>query len=362
MERKWKFDTFLFFLIFAILTFGLLMVYSATRTGMTNDPFYFLKRQFFAVLLGIGVAFFVSIIGYRRISNYSFFLYLFSLGLLLFVLIYGESKFGAQRWISLGSFQLQPSEIAKIIIIIFLSSFFAEKKGEVEWRDVFISLAYLLPFFVLVFKQPDLGTALVLIAIYVVILLAAGGRLAHFLALFFLGIFSFLILWKGHFLKEYQIKRLLTFIHPEYDPLGSGYNIRQAQIAIGSGGLFGKGLFSGTQTNLRFIPVRHADFIFAVIGEELGFVGATLLLVLFFLLFYRVISLAMNSRDLLGTLICLGISGMWFFQVVVNVGMNLGIMPVTGIPLPFVSYGGSAMITNLIAVGLVLDVFKRRFG
>ncbi len=362
MERKWKFDTFLFFLTFIILIFGLLMVYSATRTGMGEDPFYFLKRQFLAVILGTGAAILVSIIGYRRISNYSYFLYLLAFGLLVFVLFYGESKFGAQRWISLGGFQFQPSEFAKLIIIIFLSSYFAERKGEIGWRDVFISLAYLLPLFASVFKQPDLGTALVLLAIYATILLAAGGRVSHFLTLFFLGIFSFVILWKGNFLKEYQIRRLLTFIYPEYDPLGSGYNIRQAQIAIGSGGLFGKGLFSGTQTNLRFIPVRHADFIFAVIGEELGFVGAAFLLFLFFLLFYRVASLSMNSRDLLGTLICLGISGMWFFQVIVNVGMNLGIMPVSGIPLPFVSYGGTAMITNLVAVGLVLDVFRRRFG
>lgn len=351
-----KVDWFLVAIVLALVSFGLLMIYSSTM-GMKSESLYFVKRQLVAVFLGSLFLVALFFVNYRYLASYAYFLYGAGLALLMVVLFLGKSVYGAQRWISFGFFDLQPSEFAKVLMVIFLAAYLAERRGEIEWREVFTSLLFVVIPVGLIFIQPDLGTALVIVVVWLAILLAAGGKLKHFAVVFLIGLVAILILWQGHFLKEYQINRLLVFLQPDLDPQGSGYNLRQAQIAIGSGGLWGKGFLSGTQTNLRFIPVRHADFIFAVVGEELGFLGTAFLIFLFLLLITRLQIIALEAKELFPVLILTGVSAMWLFQVIVNVGMNLGIMPVTGIPLPFFSYGGSAMMSNLSAVGLVLSLF-----
>jgi rod shape determining protein RodA len=276
----------------------------------------------------------------------------------------GYTAGGATSWLSVFGVRLfQPSEPAKLIFIVVVAAVVASFAGKIEQpRQVLRVMAYLGAALVLIMLQPDLGTGLVFVAITFVMLAIGGMKGRYFVAAALVAVVATAGVLHFGLLADYQEDRLLVFIEPERDPAGAGYNLAQSKIAIGSGGLTGKGLGSGTQSNLHFIPARHTDFIFSVLGEELGFLGAIVLLGLFMALLVSTLAIAASSRDLYGALIAAGVLGMWLFQVLENVGMTVGMMPITGIPLPFMSFGSSAMVTNLGAVGLLLSVWSRRYG
>jgi rod shape determining protein RodA len=276
----------------------------------------------------------------------------------------GYTAGGATSWLSVFGVRLfQPSEPAKLIFIVVVAAVVASFAGKIEQpRQVLRVMAYLGAALVLIMLQPDLGTGLVFVAITFVMLAIGGMKGRYFVAAALVAVVATAGVLHFGLLADYQEDRLLVFIEPERDPAGAGYNLAQSKIAIGSGGLTGKGLGSGTQSNLHFIPARHTDFIFSVLGEELGFLGAIVLLWLFMALLVSTLAIAASSRDLYGALIAAGVLGMWLFQVLENVGMTVGMMPITGIPLPFMSFGSSAMVTNLGAVGLLLSVWSRRYG
>lgn len=339
----------------ALTTISLFVIMSASP----ENPFYFVKRQLLWIAVGL-VAFIITLsIDYHDLSHYTRHLYYLNLALLALTLVLGSEAKGAQRWLQIGPVVLQPSEFAKIIIIVTLAQLLSEKAPELR------TLRDLVPVFIhvgvpmlLILKQPDLGTSLVFAALLFVMLFVAGVRWQHLAAVLLSGVAAAPVLF--HFLKDYQKKRLLVFIDPNIDPTGAGYHVIQSMIAIGSGRLWGKGLFGGTQNRLGFLPEQHTDFIFSVIGEELGFLRAAGILLLYFIIIYRGIRVAAKARDDFGTLLATGVVTMLAFHVLVNVGMTTGIMPVTGIPLPFMSYGGSSYLTNMIAMGLLLNVHMRR--
>ncbi|CCO07684.1 rod shape-determining protein RodA [Desulforamulus hydrothermalis] len=329
----------------------------------------FVKKQILFVFIGLLVMVFIMSVPYEDLRRHRKAIYILNLLLLLVVLSpLGHSAKGATRWINLGPFLLQPSEFAKIFIIITFADFLTRREGKLNTLKDFI------PCFVhvgvpmlLILKQPDLGTSLVFIGIMFAMLFVAGAN-SKLVAGLFVGGWAFAVAWVWmHFkfglwipLKEYQLDRLLVFIDPWKQWHGAGYHVVQSQIAIGSGGLEGKGIYNGSQNQLNFLPEQHTDFIFSVVGEEMGFIGVTALLILFFILLYRGIRIAAQARDLYGTLLATGIVAMISFHILVNVGMVSGIMPVTGVPLPLFSYGGSSMMTNMIAVGILLNVYMRR--
>ncbi len=355
-----KVDFGLLVTVFLLLCFGVLMVYSATLSEAKEGASY-LTRQLIWILLGVVVLVVAALFDYNWLKHYSFVFYLLSVILLLVVVFVGRWVLGAQRWIPIGPFQFQPSEFSKIFLILFLASYLSDKEGGLKNKDfIYIFTLMALPI-LLVFAQPDLGTSLVLIAILFGMIFAAGATPKQILTVFLIGLTLCFFVFHFKLLEEYQIRRFLAFLYPDLDPLGAGYSLTQAKIAVGSGGFLGKGLFRGTQTNLQFIPFHHTDFIFAVVGEELGFLGALILIGLFFALIMRGVRIATLSKNMFGSLIVVGIVFMWLFQIFVNIGMNIGLMPITGIPLPFISYGGSSMIVHLIAVGLLLSVYARRF-
>jgi rod shape determining protein RodA len=344
--------------------YGLFMVYSATNQGLLalgEDPGFYLKRQLTFVMLGVIVMIMAATFDYRLVKVYAPIIYGVALLSLLLVLTpLGDETAGAQRWITLFGFQFQPSELAKLAVVAMLAAYLSELREvrlEHVWRAAFIVGGPM----VLIFVQPDIGTMMVFAAALIALLVVAGARARHIAILIGLAIFGAIIAFNLGIVKEYQIDRLRSFLDPAADPLRAGYNLQQAQIAIGAGGLFGRGYLNGTQTNLDFVPEQHTDFVFTVVGEELGFVGGIGLLALFAVLLWRGFRTALMSRDAFGTLLAMGIVGMLAFQVFVNVGMTMGIMPVTGIPLPLVSYGGTSMVMNWAAVGLLLNVHMRRF-
>ncbi|MDI3480486.1 MAG: rod shape determining protein RodA [Tepidanaerobacteraceae bacterium] len=345
-------------LILLITTLSILIISSATHATSPGGSFHYAKMQFLWFCIGLLAMFFIMSIDYHTIAYWSNVIYAVNLCMLIAVMIIGRESMGAQRWIPIGSFGLQPSEFAKLAVVITLAKYLERKKVLNDIKDVALAFLHVGLPLILIMKQPDLGTSLVLLAILFGMIFVAGISYKLFGAIIGSGILCLPLVWR--FLKPYQKKRIIVFLNPNLDPLGAGYHVIQSKIAIGSGRLLGKGLFHGTQNQLDFIPEQHTDFIFAVLGEELGFIGGMLLLILFFLLLYRTIQIALKARDLLGTYMVVGIATMWTFQILVNIGMTLGIMPVTGIPLPFMSYGGSSFLMNMISVGIVLNVGMRR--
>lgn len=353
-----------------IILYGLVAISSATHvTNPTGaDPYLFMKRQALWAFLGFSVAFLLICWRYEELPRYSTFLYVGNLALLAVVLFVGHQALGAQRWIKLGPFLLQPSEFAKLTVIVTLASFLTRREGKLKRvRDLIPVFLFVGLPLLLILKQPDLGTSLVLVAITFGMLYMAGapGRVLFLLGVTGLGGAVFWVWAHLKFgvwlpLKEYQVTRLTIFLNPWQDWQGAGYHVIQSQIALGSGGLLGRGLYNGTQNQLNFLPEQHTDFIFSVVGEELGFIGASALLLLYFLLIYRGIKIALAAKDTFGRLIATGIVTMILFHILVNVGMTMGIMPVTGIPLPLFSYGGSALLTNLAAIGLLENIYVRR--
>lgn len=352
-----KIDKPLLFAALALGVFGIIMIYSATRADLRST--YFLKRQIVYFILGMVAMLFGAGFDYRKVMPYSKIVYGATLFLLMLVFVF-PARGGAHRWIAGG--QVQPSEIAKVAVILVLATFIADRRMEIGNNKEFLQALGIaaVPMF-LIFMEPDLGVTLSIFVIVVGMLLVGGARLRQIavLGVGTLGLVAVAIELK--LLKAYQLSRLLVFIKPDMDPLQSGYNLMQSKIAIGSGQLVGKGLFHGTQTNLKFIPAHHTDFIFSVVGEELGFIGAVILLSLFGLLIWRAFKIALTARDPFGTMVAVGIVVMLFYQIIVNAGMTMGIMPVTGITLPFMSYGGSSLIINFFCIGLLLNIGMRRF-
>ncbi len=350
-------DVLLLLSTVALVAFGLLMVYSSTH--LSPRPFLYLRSQALHLAVGLAIGAVILAIDYRALASSARVLYVTNLLLLGAVLVIGRTSLGAQRWIALGPLgQFQPSEIAKLVIVITLAKHLTDRAGPYEsvW-DLLPFLGHVALPMLLIFRQPDLGTAMVYGAIFAGMLYAAGARRRDLATLGAAGMVLVPILWR--FLKEYQRRRLLAFVHPTLDPLGSGYGIIQSKIAVGSGLAWGKGLFAGTQGVLRFVPEHHTDFIFSVIGEELGFVGSIVLLALFLLWVYRGLRIAAVARDRFGALAAVGVVSMVAFHVFVNVGMTVGIMPITGIPLPFISYGGSALMTMVWSTALLLNIGMR---
>ncbi|NPV71920.1 MAG: rod shape-determining protein RodA [Firmicutes bacterium] len=343
------------------------MIASATQATTTGD-YSLVVRQAVAAGLGVIAVCVVLLVDYTDLMRFSRLIYAGNLGLLVAVLLRGRSALGAQRWLQLGPIPLQPSEVAKIAVIVTLASVLARREDESEslW-GVFWTFAHIALPMALVLKQPDLGTSLVFLAVAFGMLLVSGAKFGYLATVFGGGLASAVGAIVAHFrwglplpLKEYQLKRLIIFTNPGIDPLGAGYHIRQSIIAVGSGRLFGKGLFAGTQNQLRFLPFQHTDFIFSVIGEELGYVGGVAILLVYLFVIWRGLRIAASARDSYGALLATGVVSVFAFHIIVNVGMTIGVMPVTGIPLPFMSYGGTSLVTNMVGVGILLNVYMRR--
>ncbi len=348
----------------ALVAYGSVMVASATL-GMDGGEGMLLRH---AVGIGVGLVplALAWAYDYTRLRGWQGPLIALGAFLLLSPRIpgLGYTAGGATSWLAVFGVRLfQPSEPAKLIFIVVVAAVISSFKGRMDKpAEVFKVMAYLAAALVLILLQPDLGTGLVFIAITFVMLIVGGMKGRYFAYAVLVAVLATAAVLQFGLLADYQEDRLLVFVEPERDPTGAGYNLAQSKIAIGSGGLAGKGLGAGTQSNLHFIPARHTDFIFAVLGEELGFLGAVLLLGLFLALLVTALAISTSSRDLYGALISAGIIGMWLFQILENIGMTVGMMPITGIPLPFMSFGSSSMVTNLAAVGLLLSVWSRRYG
>jgi len=365
------FDPVLTGAVAGLLILGTLLVYAATRQWYANnglDPQYYLKRQVINIVIGLALAWGVTIIDYRLLRAYTPFIWGFGVLGLIFVLLpgVGSTVNGAKAWIPLpGGFQIQPAEIAKISIIIGISMLLSERTHNSDaptHKDVLRSLAVAALPMVLILAQPDMGTVFIISASVVTILAVSGAPTRWVVGLLLLAVIGGFVATKAGVISEYQIKRLQSFVDPNADSQGAGYQLRQARITVGSGGLIGTGLFNGPQTNGRFVPEQQTDFIFTVAGEELGFLGSGLIIFLLFLILMRAFAIARRSNDPYGTLVCTGVIAWFAFQTFENIGMTLGLMPMTGVPLPFMSYGGSSMFANLIGFGLLQNVHARHHG
>lgn len=324
----------------------------------------YVLKQLAWVLLGIVTLAVAVYIPYQEWRKYTTHIYVFNLLLLVAVLLFGESSMGAQRWI----FGFQPSEFSKLVVIIALAHFLSSREGRLRtWKELLPVFAFVGAPTVLTMLQPDLGTSLVFVAVLFGMLLVASDRPLFVGSIFGGGFLALVGMIWAHLkfgtwvpLQAYQLKRLIIFLDPWSDIQGAGYHIIQSQIAIGSSGFWGKGLLQGTQSFLEFLPIRHTDFIFSVLAEEFGFLGVLLVLTLFGTFLYRGVRIAAESRDLFGTLVAVGLVSLFAFQILINIGMTMAIMPITGLPLPFLSYGGSSMIASLTAVGILLNIYLHR--
>ena len=359
-------DPALLMVTLLLSAYGVVMVHSTTADSQAAaglDPNLFLTRQIAFLVAGVIALLAISFFDYRFLGGFAPVVYGVTIAALVLVLTpLGTLRSGATRWIDLGPFEAQPSELAKVAIIAAVAAFLAQRKGDVRGLDVAACVGLVALPSLLIYLQPDLGTMMVFIGLLGALLLTGGAKIRHFLVLGILGIVAIAFVLQAGLLKDYQVQRLTSFLDPNPDVQSVGYNLTQSKIAIGSGGMRGKGLSgTNTQTSLDFVPEQHTDFIFTAVGEQLGFLGSAALLGLFAFLLWRGFRIAAMSRDLFGSLLAAGVVALWAFQIFVNVGMTMGIMPITGIPLPFISYGGSSLITNYVAVGLLLNIHMRRF-
>ncbi len=363
-----RFDLTLNLAVAALLAIGTLLVYAATREWFKSnnlDPEYYLKRHFLNILIGALLAYGTTTIDYRLLRAYAPILWLISIIGLIAVFIpgIGEEVNNSNAWISLpGGFQLQPAELAKIAIIVGIAMVLSDRdqaQKDPSDLDVIKALAIAAIPVLLIVIQPDLGTVLIISAAVVAMIGVSGARPIWVVGLLLLAVVGGFTAVKTGAVSDYQVARLQSFIDPTSDPQSTGYQLRQSRITIGSGGIFGKGLFEGPQTSGRFVPEQQTDFIFTVAGEELGFIGCSLILFLYLLIFIRAFIICRQSRDLFGRLVCIGVIAWFIFQSFENIGMAMGLMPMTGVPLPFLSYGGSSMFANLIGVGLLQNVHAR---
>jgi rod shape determining protein RodA len=397
-----KYDYLTLGLILILITIGCFAIFSATYSTTAEENNFF-SRQLLWCILGVLVMIGVSFISLKVINRFVYWFYLFCLFLLLLVFLVGKVGQGAERWLIVGPVYVQPSELAKLATILAVSKYLSDKYADVNKFKYFsIAVLLILMPFILIARQPDLGTALVFLALIIPLLYWAGLNwfniftiltplltmilsfsfwafmilmisivvvLAYsrrkpivLVAVFLLNIgvgIATPYLWNQ--LRPYQQKRILTFVNPEKDPKGAGYQIIQSQVAIGSGGIWGKGYLKGSQTHLRFLPAQHTDFIFSVIGEEFGFIGASFILLVFLMLILRFIHIAAMIRGQFESLTIIGIVTVLFFHTIINIGMTIGMAPVTGLPLPFLSYGGSSLVVNMMMVGVVLNISRNKF-
>ncbi|HXW83376.1 MAG TPA: rod shape-determining protein RodA, partial [Candidatus Binataceae bacterium] len=340
---------------------GLMSVMSASYAGAGRPIDPLVLRQL--VWIGMGALILVGAVlfDYRALQTYAYPFYLFTIGLLIAVQVIGHSTGGSRRWINLGFFHLEPSELAKLAVVFVMVRYFREEPPRGGWklRQLIIPAVLLGIPVALVLKQPDLGTALILVLITATLVLVSGMNWRTMAVLGMLVVMVAPLSW--HYLKPYQRQRLVSFINPQADPLGSGYHIIQSEIAIGAGGAWGKGFLKGTQARLNFLPEQSTDFIFAVFAEEFGLAGAALLLALYSGLILRGAWIAQHSRDRFGALLALGLTAIVFWQVAINIGMATGMLPVVGITLPLVSYGGSSLILMMGAMGILISIHTRRY-
>jgi len=358
MQKFWKLDWIILITIILLLAIGFLALYSVSR-GETGTDLGNFKKQLISATVGIGLMLAIAFFDYRSLSFFSTKLYFATLAVLFLILFFGTTIRGTTGWIGFGFFHIQPVEIAKLAMVIFLASFFSKKKSQLS-IVVRITASVILIFFpvYLIIKQPDFGSAMVIVVSWAVMLSISGISKKNLFILFLIGA---IISYSGWFLlRPYQKERLVNFVNPYNDPRGSGYNVIQSMVAVGSGGLLGKGLGHGSQSQLNFLPEKHTDFIFAVIAEEMGFVGAASVIFLLGLLLYRIKEAARLSGDNFGYLLAAGILVMLFSQILVNIGMNIGVMPVAGVPLPFLSYGGSSLVAVFASIGIVESVYLHR--
>jgi rod shape determining protein RodA len=365
------FDPILTGAVAILLFIGTLLVYAATRNWYAAnglDPEYYLKRHVINIAIGVMLAWGTTVIDYRLLRAYTPILWGLGVLGLAFVLIpgLGAEVNGAQAWIPLpGGFQIQPAELAKISIIVGISMLLSERKhdsDEPDTKDVLRALVIAaIPIF-LILLQPDMGTVLIISASVVAIIGTSGAPTKWIVGLLIVAVAGGIIATKAGVISEYQFKRLQSFVDPNADSQGAGYQLRQARITVGSGGLLGTGLFDGPQTNGRFVPEQQTDFIFTVAGEQLGFLGSGFIVLLYFVVLMRAFGIARRSTDPYGQMVCTGVIAWFAFQTFENIGMTLGLMPMTGVPLPFMSYGGSSMFANLIGFGLLQNVHARHRG
>ncbi len=359
-------DLLLLAAVAGITAIGLLMIYSSTRQSQAAaglDPGYFIKRQALFVFVGAVVLVVVALVDYQFLRDIAPAIYAASLFVLLLVLTpLGTERRGTQAWFQMGPYQFEPSEIAKLALVLALAAFCAAHRGDLDTGRLTTALGIAALPLLLIYLQPDVGSGMVFVAILMGILLVGGASPRQIAILTLLGITAVVFVLELGVLKDYQRDRLSAFLDPKEDVQRSAYNLNQSKIAIAAGGVGGRGLFQGTQTNLSFVPEQHTDFIFTAVGEELGFVGSCTLLGLFGLVMWRTWRAAVTAKDQFGTLVCVGVLAMLVFQVFENVGMTMGITPIAGIPLPLMSYGGSATVATFAALGLVLNVQMRRFS
>ncbi|MGE5620175.1 MAG: rod shape-determining protein RodA [Sphingomonadaceae bacterium] len=363
--KRWRYADYLMLMVLlVILTYGLALVYSSTFPSTDNNVIAFssyVTRQIAYAVVGIILLIVAASLDYRILYALAYFVYagtLLLLGIVLFT-AHGQAEYGSQRWIDLKIFPLQPSELAKPALVLALARYFADHQPQVRALRHFAgSLLLTAPMVALVYAQPDLGTSTTFVTIWFLMSLVAGVRYLYLGLTITAAVASIPIIWS--LLKDYMRDRILIFLHPESDPWGQGYNIIQAQISIGSGGMFGRGFLAGTQSQGHFLRIQYSDFIFSVLAEELGFVGAVVLFLLFGLLLMRVLRVASLSRDDFGRMVASGVAITLLFSITVNIAANLRLLPVTGITLPFISYGGSSLITNLISIGIVQSIIMRR--
>ena len=363
-----NFDNLLNFAVIGLLLIGTLLVYAGTREWFRSydlDPEYYLKRHTLNILIGSLLAYGTTLIDYRLLRAYTPIIWLVAVIGLVIVLIpgLGSEINGARAWIALpGGFQIQPAELAKIAIIVGIAMILADRDNAQEDPtdlDVLKALAIAAVPVLLIVAQPDLGTVLIICAAILAMIGASGAPSRWVVGLLILAIVGIFTAVQTGAVSQYQIARLQSFVDPSADPQSTGYQLRQSRITIGSGGILGKGLFNGPQTNGRFVPEQQTDFIFTVAGEELGFIGCSVILALYLLFFIRAFAICRRSSDLFGRLVCIGVIAWFSFQTFENIGMTMGLMPMTGVPLPFLSYGGSSMFANLIGVGLLQNVHSR---
>lgn len=362
-HRLAHFDFWLLGATILLALIGIAMIYSSTAC-IDSEPLDFKSptiRQVIYAAAGIGAMFALAFIDFRIYGNLRWFIWGGTVALLGAVAIIGQITHGAQRWIDLRIFLFQPSEMSKVLMVLVVAKYMADNAARIGRVSILlISFGFVVIPIVLIYLQPDLGTAIVLAGTWAVMALASGLRWRYVLIIGAILLIAAPFIWTN--LRAYQQERILTFVDPGRDPLGAGYNVTQSRIAIGSGGVWGAGFCSGTQSQLKFLRNRSTDFIFSVIAEELGFIGSVFVIALFAFILFRLVRAAGQARNTFGKLIALGIAGMLFVQSGVNMGMNLGLMPVTGIPLPFVSAGGSSLISLLAAEGIVQSILLRQHG
>ncbi|NQT32563.1 MAG: rod shape-determining protein RodA, partial [Candidatus Omnitrophica bacterium] len=350
--RKGKIDKVLLFTALLITFLGIVFIYSATwdHEGGASGINSLVAKQIMWVMIGLAVLIIITNIDYLKVLDFAYLAYGINLAALVFLLLFGGERFGARRWIDLGPVSIQPSEFAKITVILVLSAFLGERREKIgTLKNYLLAVTIVMPAAVFIFLQPDLGTAIVLIPILFSMLYISGEKVKYIVTNIAIGLAGLPVFWG--MLKGYQRNRLMVFLNPNLDPLGAGYTIIQSKIAIGSGGVFGKGWLSGTQSYLKFLPERHTDFIFSVIGEEWGFLGALMLIGLYGVVIFRGIKIIASAGDIYGKVMAAGIVTLIAFQVFVNISMTVGFMPVVGLPLPVISYGGSNAVVFLMCVG-----------